>query len=39
MEFIGELSRTEVEEAIRKTEIKPSESLDERVMHSIQSDD
>lgn len=32
-------SEQEVEEAIRKTEVMPSESLDDRVMHSIQSDD
>lgn len=32
------ISKKEVEAAIRKTEIKPSESLDYRVMHSIQSD-
>ena len=33
------ISQQEIEEAIRKTEVKPSESLDERVMNSIQLDD
>ena len=32
------LSEQEVKEAIRKAEVMPPESLDDRVMHSIQSD-
>lgn len=32
------ITKKEVEAAIRETGIKPSESLDDRVMHSIQSD-